>query len=337
MPSEVHELLRWHRWRRWELPLKAALAFGLLVSLGAITAEGVRGLVDHRKAHGDDRRPATSSIAIEAGTGDKVSETASAEVVVTPPTAQSAGSNLSENDRACLASAIYHEARGEPADGQIAVAQVVLNRVHSGRWPGSVCGVVYQNARRGVKCQFSFACHRHVAKPRAGDATWDNAVALADAVASGKATTAGEVAQATHYHTVAVRPIWRLGLKPLGRIGRHIFYVEGERQRVRRRHEIAGASAAAAKTASADRRLATLDDRHRSAPVGGGAQAGVSPPQKAARSAARTESKPKLPVHKVAAATTKARVPAHAPSLVRGLPTERRPFGPDRMFLAERR
>jgi hypothetical protein len=51
----------------------------------------------------------------------------------------------------------------------------------------------------------------------------------------------------------------------------------------------------------------------------------------------RAESKPKLPIHKVAAATTKVRVQVRAPSLVRGLPTERRPFGPDRMFLAERR
>jgi spore germination cell wall hydrolase CwlJ-like protein len=337
MLSEVHELLRWHRWRRWALPLKAALSFGLLVSLGVIAAEGMRGLVDHRKARGGDHRPAMSSVAIEAGTDDKASATANAEEAVAPPAIQSASSNLSENDRACLASAIYHEARGEPADGQIAVAQVVLNRVHSGRWPGSICGVVYQNARRGVKCQFSFACHRHVAKPKAGDATWDNAVALADAVASGKASAAGEVARATHYHTVAVRPIWRLGLKPLGRIGRHVFYVEGERQRVRRRNEIVGASASAVGSASADRLLATLDDRHRAVSDGGGVHAGVSPPQKVARATARTQSRPKVTVYKVAAAASKVRVPAHAPPLVRGLPTERRPFGPDRMFLAERR
>ena len=59
----------------------------------------------------------------------------------------------------CLADAIYFEARGEPVRGQIAVAQVVMNRVFSRYYPNSVCGVVYQNWNRRA-CQFSFACDR---------------------------------------------------------------------------------------------------------------------------------------------------------------------------------
>src|SRR5262249_58140344 len=58
----------------------------------------------------------------------------------------------------CLAEAIYFEARGEAVRGQMAVAQVVLNRVFSEKYPNTVCGVVYQNAHRRLHCQFTFAC-----------------------------------------------------------------------------------------------------------------------------------------------------------------------------------
>ena len=58
----------------------------------------------------------------------------------------------------CLAEAIYFEARGEAVRGQIAVAQVVLNRAFSGKYPDTVCGVVYQNKHRHLACQFTFAC-----------------------------------------------------------------------------------------------------------------------------------------------------------------------------------
>ena len=58
----------------------------------------------------------------------------------------------------CLANAIYFEARGEPVSGQIAVAQVVMNRVFSGFYPTDVCAVIYQNANRHLACQFTFAC-----------------------------------------------------------------------------------------------------------------------------------------------------------------------------------
>ncbi|MGC1860664.1 MAG: cell wall hydrolase [Methylocystis sp.] len=78
----------------------------------------------------------------------------------------------------CLDEAIYFEARGEPEAGQAAVAQVVLNRVESGHYPASICGVVYQKQRRRNSCQFSFACQRHalrVAEP----VSWNTAVRIA--------------------------------------------------------------------------------------------------------------------------------------------------------------
>jgi spore germination cell wall hydrolase CwlJ-like protein len=61
-------------------------------------------------------------------------------------------------EQRCLAEAVYFEARSEPEAGQAAVAQVVLNRVRSGLYPTSVCGVVYQNRHRHLACQFTFAC-----------------------------------------------------------------------------------------------------------------------------------------------------------------------------------
>ena len=57
----------------------------------------------------------------------------------------------------CLADAVYFEARAEPVRGQMAVAQVVINRVFSGYYPNNICGVVYQNAHRHLRCQFTFA------------------------------------------------------------------------------------------------------------------------------------------------------------------------------------
>jgi spore germination cell wall hydrolase CwlJ-like protein len=58
----------------------------------------------------------------------------------------------------CLANAVYFESRSEPVRRQMAVAQVVLNRVFSGFYPKDVCGTVYQNASRYLACQFTFAC-----------------------------------------------------------------------------------------------------------------------------------------------------------------------------------
>lgn len=58
----------------------------------------------------------------------------------------------------CLAQAIYFEARGETPEGQLAVGRVVLNRVASEAYPDTICDVVYQNAERANRCQFSFAC-----------------------------------------------------------------------------------------------------------------------------------------------------------------------------------
>lgn len=122
----------------------------------------------------------------------------------------------------CLADAIYFEARGESARGQMAVAQVVMNRVFSGYYPNNVCGVVYQNANRHLACQFTFACDGipdRVNEP----AAWERAKRIAHDTLDGKLWLP-DVGKATHYHAYWVRPWWVHEMRKLDRIGVHTFY-----------------------------------------------------------------------------------------------------------------
>jgi spore germination cell wall hydrolase CwlJ-like protein len=125
-------------------------------------------------------------------------------------------------ERKCLAEAVYFEARGEPEEGQAAVAQVVLNRATSGLYPASICGVVYQNRTHYKACQFSFACEGRSLKINETDA-WHAAERIADEVVNGK-TYLSDVGGATHYHAKYVRPGWARRLVKMDVIGHHIFY-----------------------------------------------------------------------------------------------------------------
>lgn len=130
--------------------------------------------------------------------------------------------NNAEREARCLAEAVYFEARGETEAGQAAVAQVVLNRVKSGLYPSSVCGVVYQNRHRFKACQFSFACEGRSLRI-ADQRSWRTAVRVAEQVTAGTLYNA-EVGGSTHYHANYVRPFWASRLKRMDVIGRHIFY-----------------------------------------------------------------------------------------------------------------
>jgi len=127
-----------------------------------------------------------------------------------------------DTERRCLAEAIYFEARGESEQGQAAVAQVVLNRVSSGLYPATICGVVYQNRYRLNACQFSFACdgrRLRVSEPT----SWRTAVRIAAEVTNGR-TYLGDVGASTHYHADYVRPRWAAQLEKMDVIGHHVFY-----------------------------------------------------------------------------------------------------------------
>ncbi len=129
---------------------------------------------------------------------------------------------VSHHEKQCLATAIYFEARGEPQRGQIAVAQVILNRAQSSDYPDTICGVVYQNKNRRNACQFSFACDGKpdtIKEKRA----WAVAKEIAEEVIAGEVGVAA-VADATHYHASSVSPRWAPRLRRLARIGHHIFY-----------------------------------------------------------------------------------------------------------------
>lgn len=135
-----------------------------------------------------------------------------------PASAQSA------SELKCLATAIYFEARGEPEDGQIAVAQVVLNRLKNPTYPNTICGVVFQNQTKRNRCQFSFACDGR--PERITDmGSWKTAQALAKRTVEQQADTFLEdVGSATHYHATYVRPRWARRMTQTDKIGRHIFY-----------------------------------------------------------------------------------------------------------------
>ncbi len=122
----------------------------------------------------------------------------------------------------CLAQAIYFEARNEPARGQQAVAQVVLNRVFSPYYPKDVCSVVYQNAHRHLSCQFTFACDGKPERVNEQGA-WARATRIATQTLNAKVWLP-EVDKATHYHAAYVRPNWIRDMKVMVRYGLHTFY-----------------------------------------------------------------------------------------------------------------
>ena len=122
----------------------------------------------------------------------------------------------------CLAEAVYFEARGEAVRGQIAVAQVVMNRTFSGRYPTTVCGVVYQNKHRHYACQFTFACDNNPDVIREPE-MWERARKIAKAMLDGQIWLP-EVAKWTHYHAYYVRPSWVSEMTKMYRFGVHTFY-----------------------------------------------------------------------------------------------------------------
>jgi spore germination cell wall hydrolase CwlJ-like protein len=119
----------------------------------------------------------------------------------------------------CLTEALYFEARGESLDGQVAVAEVILNRVDSPLYPGTVCGVVKQ--RGGGGCQFSYVCDGRTDRMREKDAA-DLAGRVARAMLDGapRVLTKG----ATYFHTRSVRPSWAKRFARTATIGAHLFY-----------------------------------------------------------------------------------------------------------------
>ena len=126
----------------------------------------------------------------------------------------------------CLAQAVYFESRGEPLSGQIAVAEVVLNRVDNPAYPRSICGVTKQGAGSGRGCQFSYACD---GRPDVMTSSVSKARSekIARMLIDGRprSVTSG----ATHFHATYVRPDWSRKFARTASIGNHVFYRQSTR------------------------------------------------------------------------------------------------------------
>lgn len=125
------------------------------------------------------------------------------------------------NEKACLATAVYFEARGESARGQAAVAQVVLARVKARGRPKSICGVVYEGSHLSTGCQFSFTCDGLADVIRDQDA-WTRAQGIASRAMRGKLKSVAR--GATYFHARYVRPYWASSMVKVATIGTHVFY-----------------------------------------------------------------------------------------------------------------
>ena len=128
----------------------------------------------------------------------------------------------------CLAEAVYYEARSESRSGQLAVADVIKNRVVSRHYPNTICGVVYQGAENPFACQFSFACDGSMDTAPRGKA-WERSQDIAQVSMTGHLRDLTR--NATHYHTAAVEPVWSRTLQFQRRIGFHEFYRPSWRER----------------------------------------------------------------------------------------------------------
>jgi spore germination cell wall hydrolase CwlJ-like protein len=123
---------------------------------------------------------------------------------------------VADREQECLANAVYFESRGEPVEGQLAVAQVVLNRASSGRYPQDLCAVITQ------KAQFSFIhAGRFPTADKASEA-WRKAVAIARIAHEKLATSVP--ADVLWYHATYVAPSWGKRLSKSTQIGLHVFY-----------------------------------------------------------------------------------------------------------------
>ena len=151
--------------------------------------------------------------------------------------AQGTGSNEfdvhSARQLRCLAEGMYFEARGEPWRGQLAVGRVILNRVASGNYPNTICGVVYQNSHLHNRCQFSFACDGKA--DSIGNATvWYRVRGYAAWLLANNPNerdrseyqVLASLESATHYHADYVVPHWDKFFELTARLGRHIFYID---------------------------------------------------------------------------------------------------------------
>jgi spore germination cell wall hydrolase CwlJ-like protein len=159
-----------------------------------------------------------SAVAIFTGTHQEISAAMPAPMPTLADLVSKFETDIA-NDREqdCLASAVYFESRGEPIEGQLAVANVVLNRAASGRFSPDLCDVITQHA------QFSFVRRGRIPMADRASEAWRKAVAIAH-IAEDKLAQAQVPASVLWYHATYVSPGWGKRLTREAQIGLHIFY-----------------------------------------------------------------------------------------------------------------
>ena len=121
----------------------------------------------------------------------------------------------------CLSEALYFEARGEQIEGQIAVADVIINRKNSKRFPSTICGVVSEGSHKRNACQFSYNCDGKL-ELIYDKKTYKRIVKLSSMILDGAFSDVTN--GATFFHASEVSPSWSKKFKKTRKIGRHIFY-----------------------------------------------------------------------------------------------------------------
>lgn len=207
----------------------SAVAVFAIASLSFSSADSAEALAQEAAA---DAAPVTilaeESVEIVPEQSVFVSEEVVQPLPEPPPSAKLQASSLPELIEAidsdeqlteqlqCLAGAVYFESRGEPLVGQLAVAEVVINRAEDSRWPASYCGVVYQRS------QFSFVRGGRMPSINTNSPAWTRAKAVARIAHDGLWET--DAADAVYFHARYVRPGWSRSKTRLAQIDTHIFY-----------------------------------------------------------------------------------------------------------------
>jgi hypothetical protein len=218
--------------RLWRKHPRELVALGGLALAGAIAAGGVAlsspTLGGVTAAETDKVAPAPPPLLVRriAPTdallvNDKIPVAAGPNPAAPPFSIASLDQTTRARALECLTSAIYYEAGQESADGQRAVAQVVLNRVRHPAFPSTICGVVYQGSTRATGAQFTFTNDGSLYR-RPDSAGWARARKIAETALNG--AVFGPVGMATHYHANYVVPYWASTLAKNAVIGAHLFY-----------------------------------------------------------------------------------------------------------------
>ncbi len=199
------------------------------ITIDPVVIEADQAIIEAAKA--DSKSPSNAAIVFTAGTGDVAPMAVPSDdsEPVAPPkedTPRLSASSLAALVKAqdvsgaldaeghCLAGAVYFESKGETLPGQLAVARVVMARAKSGRFPSSLCGVVYQ------KSQFSFVRGNRMPAIDTGSQNWRNAVAISKIALN--SAWKSPVEGALFFHARYVAPGWRL--TRLGAVDNHVFY-----------------------------------------------------------------------------------------------------------------